>query len=85
MPDSYSLRYIVAEITKAWCNGQPVDPTRPMINQQFENVIEVNRQRGYKLLTFNLAQCCWEAILTETIIAVFERETEPPAGGSQLK
>jgi len=69
---------IVAEISKNWCRPKPGEPMQPVtlgdtINTLFENVIEVNRQRGYKLHSFQIHRVMVDFDnLNETIIAVFE-------------
>lgn len=77
-------QFIVAEISKSWINGEPADPSRPLLCRQFEIVIAVNLERGYRLHSFQLSQCMTASPtlrhehydtdqLIETIIAVFER------------
>lgn len=62
---------IVAEISHTWSNGQPMDSK--LISQKFEEVIEVNRERGYQLHSFSLSSAApSESDLIETIVAVFE-------------
>jgi len=64
---------IVAEISQTWSNGQPGDSK--LLSQKFEEVIEVNRKRGYRLLSFSFSSAApSESDLIETIIAVFELE-----------
>ena len=68
-------RFIVAEVSKNWRNGQEVTPGSGLIAQQFERVVNVNAGRGYRLLTFSLHRLATGPDeLNETIIAVFERE-----------
>jgi len=69
-------KYIVAEITKNW---QKDGPVTDLISQRFENVINVNFNRGYALKDWKISTVviseanCPELIsLTETIIAIFE-------------
>lgn len=63
---------IVAEISKNWTNGQ--SPTLRLISEQFEDVIEINFQRGYKLHSFKInVYAPFPHTINETIIAVFER------------
>lgn len=66
--------YIVAEISKNWRDGVAVSD-QTLISQRFEHIINTNRQRGYKLLSFQLVQAAYEKSgsqwLCETIIAVF--------------
>jgi hypothetical protein len=62
--------YIVAEITKNWRDGRPETPG--LISRDFEQVIEVNRRRGYVLHKMTLSQYSpAPGELIETIIAVF--------------
>lgn len=63
--------FIVAEISKNWINGESV--TVPMLCEQFEHVIDVNRRRGYRLHSFQLHRLrISDEQMNETIIAVFE-------------
>lgn len=65
--------FIVAEVSKNWRGGAEVTPTG-LLATQFERVIEVNRKRGYRLLTFALHRLMTAPDeMNETIIAVFER------------
>jgi tmRNA-binding protein len=69
--------FIVAEVSKSWIYGVPVSDT-PLLAQSFEYVIETNRQRGYRLHSFQLHRLMVSINqLNETIIAVFERVGEP--------
>jgi hypothetical protein len=71
LPGNYPT--IVAEISKTW---RPTGCGRPstLLAQQFEDVIEVNRQRGYSLTTWQLhRQMVAFGEMNETIIAVFVR------------
>lgn len=68
-------KYIVAEITKNWTNSTPV---ADLISQRFEMVINTNFERGYKLIDWkinSISQTTNEkvVVLTETIIAIFEK------------
>lgn len=66
---------IVAEISKNWRNGSPVNLDPQPIATLFEWVIEMNRQRGYRLHSFQLHQVMTAPdMLTETIVAVFEAD-----------
>ena len=67
---------IVAEVNKNWRDGRPLTPG-PLC-QEFEKVINVNRQRGYRLHSFVLHQLRGPGTIMETIIAVFEKEPPPP-------
>jgi hypothetical protein len=60
---------IVAEITKHWTRGEPY-PDR-LISEDFEGVIEKNRERGYLLFSWRLATSVVEGQLIETIVAIF--------------
>lgn len=64
-------RYIVAEITKNWDKETPVND---LLCQRFEAVININSERGYKLIDWKITSCVNNNILTETIIAIFELE-----------
>ena len=65
-------RFIVAEVSKNWIDGQEVIPSGP-ICRLFEKVIATNHQRGYRLLSFQLNRMIVAPReLNETIIAVFE-------------
>lgn len=74
-------KYIVAEIAKTWANAE-YDDGKALLNTQFENVINTNLERGYKLSEWKLGalQYDWTdkngnetKFIQETIIAVFER------------
>lgn len=68
-------RFIVAEITKNWVDGAELTPRSGLLCQQFEQVINVNDTRGYRLMTFQVSQVALRPDeLCETIIAVFERK-----------
>ena len=65
--------FIVAEISKNWINGEEASPGSGLLCQQFERVINVNFQRGYRLVSFQLhRQMVNDRDLNETIIAVFQ-------------
>lgn len=75
-------RFIVAEISKTWVNGN--SPT-PLLCEQFEMVIEHNRTRGYRLHSFQLHRLIVSRYsdqsddqMNETIIAVFELRMGTP-------
>jgi len=73
------LQFIVAEISKSWIDGEPFDPSTPILAVQFQEVIEVNRQRGYRLVTFQLHRLMPRPDeMNETIIAVFEHVGNQP-------
>jgi len=63
-------KFIVAEVSKSW-----TDPTtiKEILSQKFEQVVNVNYDRGYKLVDWNISSVVHEGVLTETIIAIFER------------
>lgn len=78
---------IVAEITKNWTGTEK--PSR-LISQEFELVIENNRKRGYRLASWRMTMVgtpsglvmparsmVEETSITETIVAVFERDVKP--------
>lgn len=72
-------RFIVAEVSMNWLNGEPAALDRfPGLNtiaRRFEHVIAVNLERGYILRSFQLHRLMTGADeLNETIVAVFERE-----------
>jgi hypothetical protein len=65
--------FIVSEISKNWHAGKPMAKT-PLIAQQFEILIEFNRQRGYRLHSFQLHRLMTDPkTMNESLIAVFER------------
>jgi hypothetical protein len=74
VPDPCSTgepEFIVAEIVKTWPQTSP-----GLLCHRFEDVIEVNRRRGYELHAFTLSQLMTDpGTLTETIIAVFRRKS----------
>jgi hypothetical protein len=72
-------RFIVAEISKNWRDGVPLTPG--LLAEAFEQVIKVNRKRGYRLHSFTLHRLMTGAKdMNETIIAVFE--LSPQRGGA---
>jgi len=65
--------FIVAEISKNWRDDQP-HTAGPLLAELFEAAIEHNRQRGYRLHSFQLHRLMTSINgMNETIIAVFER------------
>lgn len=79
--------YIVAELSTNWRDGWAVDvdglhrtaqalraADQTPLSVKFEQVINLNRQRGYLLSTFQLHRMMVDEILNETIIAVFVHE-----------
>ena len=70
--------YIVAEISKNWEDGTPMDGSPLTIAGLFEGLIEHNRMRGYQLYTFQLHRLMVNSQqMNETIIAVFARHDPP--------
>ncbi len=63
-------KFIVAEITKNWTK---TTLAKDLISQRFEGVINVNLERGYKLVDWRLNAHTAKGVLTETIIAIFEQ------------
>lgn len=69
--------FIVAELSKNWIDGVAL-VDNGLLCQLFEQCIEHNRQRGYRLHSFQLHRMMTgERELNETIIAVFEQEHQP--------
>jgi len=68
-------RFIVAEVTKNWERG--TTSTADLISHKFEAVINVNAERGYKLIEWKYNTVIYEDILTELIIAIFELNDVP--------
>lgn len=66
--------FIVAEVTKNWTNDTPVDN---LLSNKFEDVINVNNSRNYKLIDWKISTVVNEGTLTETIIAIFELNKQP--------
>lgn len=65
-------QFIVAEVSKNWDRGMSPEPA--MLCEKFEEVIEFNRCRGYRLYSFQLHRLVTgPGAMNETIIAVFER------------
>lgn len=66
-------RFIVAEASKSWVRGAPISDS-PLISQSFEEIINVNYERGYRLHSFqHNTTYINDDEMNETIIAVFER------------
>ncbi len=63
------LPFIVAEISKTWTSKTIAEN---LLSQQFEQVINKNHERGYKLKDWKLSQVITDGSFTETIIAIFE-------------
>lgn len=67
--------YIVAEVSKNWPELAGEDDYPRFISQRFEHVIEVNRQKGYRLDSWHLNRIPHlDGGANETIVAVFRRE-----------
>lgn len=66
-------KFIVAEITKNWDKQTPVND---LLCQRFEAVININSERGYKLIDWKITSATNNDILTETIIAIFELKSK---------
>lgn len=72
-------RFIVAEASTNWSEGEERSPTRLLLSQQFELIIARNFERGYVLHSWRLASATpalnvgtvAQAVLNETIVAVF--------------
>ena len=68
---------IVAEVTRNW--GVKGDESKTTLSERFEDVIEVNKWRGYKLESWQFCQVVVPVYpnafptMTETIVAVFVR------------
>jgi hypothetical protein len=74
-----SETFIVAEISKNWPEDN-IPGVRRLLSERFEDVINHNRARGYRLDSWRLDRFSPEpGTLNETIIAVFEQApvTEP--------
>lgn len=70
--------FIVAEISKNWLNGFPLDGDPALISEKLESVINVNAARGYRLHSFQLdresgVDLHGGAWMNETIVAVFAK------------
>ena len=65
-------KFIVAEISKNWLAG--AIPDAWIISGLFEEVIDLNLNRGYTLFKFDISRVMISSnCLNETIIAVFEK------------
>lgn len=65
--------FIVAEVSKSWIDGKPVDTTFNSLADAFEYLIETNRKRGYRLHSFQVHRLMTRPDeLNETLVAVFE-------------
>jgi hypothetical protein len=72
-------KFIVAEISKNWPeeNTEDTSRMRPHLGERFEDVINNNLERGYRLISWKLdRRLIGEELeyLNETIIAVFEKD-----------
>lgn len=65
-------KFIVAEVSKGWIDGCHAGELS-ILSQRFEEVINVNWERGYRLVDWRLSQLCNGNEMTETIIAVFKK------------
>ncbi len=73
-----SRPFIVAEVSKSWIKGKPATGDERVLAELFEMVIERNRQRGYRLHSFEVHRLMVRPDeLNETLIAVFERPAPP--------
>jgi len=69
---------IVAEVTRNWkCGDDKYPPSKPLLSQQFEQVIETNKVRGYKLEDWKFQSVTDTLGFCETIVAVFTKENDP--------
>lgn len=66
-------RFIVAEVSKKWTNQTPVND---LLCQRFEAIININSERGYRLIDWKISSVIVEGDLNETIIAIFELESK---------
>jgi hypothetical protein len=65
--------FIVAEVSKSWINGGHASTDTRVLAELFEDVIDHNRQRGYRLHSFQVHRLVTRpGELNETLIAVFE-------------
>lgn len=63
-------KFIVAEVTKNWTSATPATN---LISMQFEDIINKNAERGYLLVDWKMNVAARNDLLTETIIAIFEK------------
>jgi hypothetical protein len=74
-------RFIVAEISKNWPEI-PEPDMRRLLAERFEDVINNNWKRGYRLLSWKLNRSFVDRnTLNETIIAIFEARDRGQNGG----
>lgn len=74
-------KFIVAEISKKW----PSEDPRLLLSHRFEQVINHNLERGYKLHSWKLISAFPNTeTLYETIVAVFERADDDEQAASIL-
>lgn len=69
-----SQRYVVAEVSKSWIDGTPIDKKSPLVSKALEEFCDYWSKRGYRLHSFRLSRVATDRHLNETIIAVFELE-----------
>ncbi len=67
--------FIVAEISKSWKADTPVTN---LLSNMFESVINVNHERGYSLKEWKVYAANDGTVMTETIIAIFQRQDPVP-------
>jgi hypothetical protein len=66
-------KFIVAEVSKNWPE-EDIPGMRRLLAQRFEDVINHNHARGYRLDSWRLDRFSPEpGTMNETIIAIFER------------
>lgn len=64
--------YIVAEISKNWVNGREQVPGTGLVAEKFEDILNVNAARGYRLVQFQLHRLLIAPdAMNETLVAVF--------------
>lgn len=64
-------RFIVAEVSKTWPEHTSDMPR--FVSQDFESIINVNLERGYRLHSWQLHRVMVSPeVMNETIVAVFE-------------
>lgn len=68
-PEDKPQQFIVAEISKTWTLNSPATN---LVSNQFEQVINFNLKRNYRLLNWQFHTTNRNNSVIETIIAVFE-------------
>lgn len=63
-------KYIVAEASKNWAQNPSLDD---LISHKFEKIININLERGYKLIDWKMTTTISDGVMSETIIAIFEK------------